>query len=127
MLVNESIFVERLRNFLDADNRRIRNLRSEYFQNANSDAVTLDKAPMGVPLIVITSRLGTLWAHDTGTFILRGSILVKVERGVVNCIDCFTRERVSFDEWIVYPSNGLFTFGQGSLYGRVKPLKDVVV
>lgn len=97
------------------------------FESTNKKgSCNLKDAPVNQLLMVITDSVDTLYSlQDRGTGILRGSILIKLDKDVVYCMDSFYWY-ASQGGPITYSVKGFFTYG-GIKAGKVKPLSSVIV
>lgn len=95
-----------------------------YFENENKgDAISLEEAPTGVALLVITESLGTFYRMGRGVSIMRGSLVVKVSNQKLALVDAYS--------WMAMPSgaeiykvDGNVNIGE-QLRGKVKELEKV--
>ena len=95
-----------------------------YFENENKgDAISLEEAPIGVALLVITESVGTFYIRGRGTSIMRGSLIVKTSNKEVILVDAYS--------WMAMPSgaeiyqvNGNVSISE-QIRGKVKELEKV--
>lgn len=95
------------------------------FNKNNQDGVTLAKAPKNTLLMVVTESVGTLYVHRLGTQIMRGSVLMKLEDNLVVCLDAYCWGITASKGTVISKRNGIYTFDERNLHGKVKPVAQV--
>jgi hypothetical protein len=118
--------IEKVKEGIESDNKKSPwNSDKWYktFTKNNGDGITLEEAPLNVPLMVVTESLGTLYRHNRGNAIMRGSVLIKTSNNQVECIDSNSWGATSSGA-SVYDNNGTFELSE-AVYGKVKEVINV--
>ncbi|MEC2463575.1 hypothetical protein P9X10_01490 [Bacillus cereus] len=97
----------------------------QQFADKNPDGISLDEAPIGKLLMVVTEDLGTFYQYEKGIEISRGSIIVKIPNNIVYCVDVMYWE-LSFTGVKSVKVKGYIKYEEDSITrGKVKEVSQV--
>lgn len=97
------------------------------FTPKNADGLSFAKAPKNKLLMVVSENFSTIYnRQERGNFVMRGSIIVKLDDDVVFCLDAFSWYGGS-GQASVYPVTGIHTIDKNNVSGILKEIKDVKV